>query len=439
MKYRTPILLAAVLFLASTALSQNVGNGVNIKINFTPSRKVHKPTNKYFKTAQAYIDWIIAHRNDAGRFPEKVHMPSMKIEGYSSANKNNKAIILASHMSYIVDEPAYYRPVEKIISADLRGTDSHGFPGWGESGGGAGGGEAKQPAPRRDMYLIEPFYSEEVSLGYWIQGVGNKLTGNFNRHSGYDRTTHFFVNEGGARYNHWIHGYQFTWIPEYLHYIDTLIGLYEGYRKSSGWPAADRSVGLEARMYYLIELGRALPYMPRKHPVLTKARKHIDDSIGGPLDTGVLSSDRALGHKNNCASTYYDMYWHHLDRGDEKKADQYKDLLIRNAEANLDYKPVKTTWPWAVGQTLRLFVNAYQLSGKTKYLDKAKEIGDIAIKHYFDLGPLPRANIRGGVNDFYRSDHIVWGDYLVLQLFNLGLVADEHYGRTHKLTWTFIR
>jgi hypothetical protein len=31
------------------------------------------------------------------------------------------------------------------------------------------------------MYLIEPFYSEEVSLGYWIQGVGNKLTGNFNR------------------------------------------------------------------------------------------------------------------------------------------------------------------------------------------------------------------------------------------------------------------
>jgi hypothetical protein len=92
-----------------------------------------------------------------------------------------------------------------------------------------------------------------------------------------------------------------------------------------------------------------------------------------------------------------------------------------------------------VGNTLRLYVNAYYLTGEVKYLNKARELGDIAIGHYFDLGPLPRANIRRQVNDFYRNDAYVWGDYLVLQLFNLGLAVDEHYGRTHRLPWTYIR
>jgi hypothetical protein len=178
--------------------------------------------------------------------------------------------------------------------------------------------------------------------------------------------------------------------------------------------------------------------MPRSHPVLKKARKHIDDSIGGPLKTGVLPAN-VLKHKNNCANTYYEMYWHYLDRGDEKKADQYKNLLIRNADAHLDYQPPKTVWPWAVGLTLRLYVNAYQLTGESKYLDKAKELGDTALKHYFDLGPLPRANIRSQVNDYYRNDAYVWGDFLVLQLFHLGLAADEHYGRKQRVLWTYIR
>ncbi|MFW5882391.1 MAG: hypothetical protein ACOCVS_02050 [Planctomycetota bacterium] len=426
------------LCLVAPTWGQDVLNGINIKIDFTPPREVRQPDNKYFNAAKAYLDWILAHRDDAGRFPEKVFMPSMEIDGYSSANKNNKAVILACHMSYILDDPAYYRPVEKILRADLRGTDNYGFPGWGESGGGGGGGEAKQPAPRRDMYLLEPLYSEEVSLGYWIQGVGDKLTGNFNRHSGFDRTTHFFVNEGGSRYNHWIHGYQFTWIEEYLHYIDTLVDLYENHREDNGWPAADKSVGLEARTYYLKELVRALPYIPADHPLRPKIRSHIDRSIPGPISLGVIDQ-KGLEHKQNCINAYYDMYWHHLERGQEDLAQTYLDLLLRNADAHLGYRPEATVWPWTVGLTLRTYVCAWYATGEQRYLDQARVLGDLALEHYFDLGPLPRANIRRGINDFYRNDSYVWGDFLVLQLFELGLALDEGYGREHKILWTHIR
>lgn len=439
---RIPCLLLALL--ASTLLSltaqdlPNVGNGVNIKIDFTPTRTVHQPDNRYFKAAQDYLDWLIAHRSEAGRFPEKVLLPSMEIEGYSDVNMNNKAIILAAHMSSILDDPSYYEAVRTHIKVDLRTAGSHGWPDWGEAGGGAGGGEHKQPAPRRDMFLIEPFYSEDIALGYWIQGVGDKVTGNFNRHSGCSRLSHFFINEGGARYNHWITAYQFTWFDEYLHYIDTLVNLYENHREDNGWPAADRSVGLEARMYYLKELVRALPYIPADHPLRDKIRSHIDRSIGGPIATGTIAIG-TLEHKNNCINAYYDMYWHHLDRGQEDLADTYLDLLIANTDAHMDYQPAATVWPWTVGLTIRSFIGAYYATGEQQYLDKAKQLGDLALANYFDLGPLPRANIRGQINDYYRNNAFVWGDFLVLQLFELGLAVDEHYGRTHKVLWTHIR
>ncbi len=422
------------LCLAGASVAQNVANGINVKINFTPPQTASEPDNKYYNAAKEYMDWILEHRSSNGRFPLKVTMPSMAIDGYGDINMNNKAAILSCHMSYLLKDTSYYEPIQKIIKLDLRSTTDRGWPAWGEGGN---NGEHKQPAPRRDMFLHEPFYSDEVSLGYWIQGVGDKHTGNFNRHASCTAITHGFVNEGGARYNHWITAYSFTWIKEYLHYFNTLLDWFEGLREPSGWPAADRSVGLEARMYYLKEIVRALPYFPDDDPILNKAREHINKSIGGPLATGVMSED-ALGHKNNCINAYYDMYWHHLDAGDSAKADQYLDLLLQNADAHMGYDIVKTTWHWSVGLTIRTYTCAYYATGEQKYLDKAKELGDKAIEHYLDIGPLPRVTAKG-VTDYYENNAYHWGDFLMLQLFELGLAVDEAYGRKHKILWTHIR
>lgn len=427
---------ALILCVAGPILGQNVLNGVNVKINFTSPREVQEPDNKYYQAAKDYIDWLIAHASPEGRFPGIVLMPSMEIEKYSDINMNLKAAILSCHMSYLLKDSSYYTPIEKHIKTDLRTIVGRGWPVWGEAGA---NGEHKEPDPRRDMFLIEPLYSDDISLAYWINGIGNKITGNFNRHASCKSTTHYFVNEGGARYNHWITAFQFTWIREYLHYFDVLLNLYENSRHPSGWPDAEprHAVGFEAKMYYLKELVKALPYFPVDNPIVEKTREHIDKSIGGPLSMGVISEDK-LGHKNNCINAYYDMYLHYVDREDTVKANQYLDLLLRNADAHMNYQPVKTTWHWTLGLTMRIYTCAYYATGEQKYLDKAMELGDKAIEFYLDIGPLPRYTAKG-VTDYYKNGSGEWGDLLMLQLFELGLAVDEEHGQGHRILWTHLR
>jgi hypothetical protein len=69
-----------------------------------------------------------------------------------------------------------------------------------------------------------------------------------------------------------------------------------------------------------------------------------------------------------------------------------------------------------LGHAISLQVAAWRSTAQQKYLDRARELADFAVKHFFDEGPLPRASLK---SNHYES--ITGADTLALGLVELHL------------------
>lgn len=96
----------------------------------------------------------------------------------------------------------------------------------------------------------------------------------------------------------------------------------------------------------------------------------------------------------------------------------YRDLVHAAADAYLKSMPQTDAdiWPMTVGHAISLQVAAWRSTAQQKYLDRARELADFAVKHFFDEGPLPRARLK---SNHYES--ITGADTLALSLVELHL------------------
>jgi len=75
---------------------------------------------------------------------------------------------------------------------------------------------------------------------------------------------------------------------------------------------------------------------------------------------------------------------------------RYRDLVHAAADTYLESLPGdnQDVWPMTFGHAISLQVAAWRSTAQQKYLDRARELADLAVKRFFDQGPLPRAGLK---------------------------------------------
>jgi hypothetical protein len=107
-----------------------------------------------------------------------------------------------------------------------------------------------------------------------------------------------------------------------------------------------------------------------------------------------------------------------LSRYDNTGHVDYRKLLIDAAHAYLKSLPAndEDVWPGTFGQAISLQVGAWRHTADPNYLDRARQLADLAVEKFWGTNALPRAS--------YKSDHyesITGADTLALALVELHL------------------
>jgi len=103
----------------------------------------------------------------------------------------------------------------------------------------------------------------------------------------------------------------------------------------------------------------------------------------------------------------------------------YRDLIHAAADAYLKSMPAPDddVWPMTFGHAISLQVAAWRSTAQQKYLDRARELADFAMKHFFDQGPLPRASLKSThYESITGADTLALG-FVELHLHILGITA----------------
>jgi hypothetical protein len=97
---------------------------------------------------------------------------------------------------------------------------------------------------------------------------------------------------------------------------------------------------------------------------------------------------------------------------------RYRDLIFAAADAYLGSLPAEgdDTWPATFGHAISLELAAWRHSADWKYMQRARQLGDIAVEKFWGPNALPRASLK---TDHYES--ITGGDTLALALLELHL------------------
>jgi hypothetical protein len=98
----------------------------------------------------------------------------------------------------------------------------------------------------------------------------------------------------------------------------------------------------------------------------------------------------------------------------------YRDLITAAADAYLESEPPEDAdaWPMTYGHAISLELAAWRSTAQPKYLDRARELGTIAIELFFQDRPLPRASLKTG-----HYETITGADTLALALIEVHLAS----------------
>ena len=103
----------------------------------------------------------------------------------------------------------------------------------------------------------------------------------------------------------------------------------------------------------------------------------------------------------------------------------YRDLIHVAADAYLKSMPTPEddVWPMTFGHAISLQVAAWRSTAQQKYLDRARELADFALRHFFDQGPLPRASLKSTHYDASTGADTLALGLVELHLNILGITA----------------
>ena len=96
----------------------------------------------------------------------------------------------------------------------------------------------------------------------------------------------------------------------------------------------------------------------------------------------------------------------------------YRPLILAAADAYLDSLPAAEddAWPVTFGQAISLELAAWRHSTDWKYMERARQLGDVAVEKFWGTNALPKATFKA---DHYET--ITGADTLALALAELHL------------------
>jgi hypothetical protein len=289
-------------------------------------------------------------------------------------------------------------------------------------------------------FALAPEPSRKFAVGLWEHQIANHETGAYDRHAPF--ATHGpkngmdFPRHGGFYIGTWSSAYKHTQDPVFLKAIETILNRFESKRhpKTGFMPwCCDRTFGgpglgeaidcyaaaanvpdpLASRLKAFAtredELFFTLPHDPKgkgfAHTVDLATGKPTEDGIGTRKWLTAYGGGTTASFAMGCVGRY-----------EQTHDKRYADLIVSTADGYLNSWPEEDVdiWPLAFAHAVSLEVAAFRLTGKTVYLDQARQFAKMAVEIFWQDNPLPRASFKTG-----HYEAITGGDSLALALLQL--------------------
>ncbi len=294
-------------------------------------------------------------------------------------------------------------------------------------------------------FELAPEASRKFTLGLWEHQIANQKDGGFDRHATYwkhgPRDNMDFPRHAGFFIRTWADAYAHTKTETFLEAIATVLRRYEQKRH----PVTGLIENRRGKPNYVstqtlslaIDCAAAARRVPK--PLATRLRAFVDreDEIFCAWKHNLASSsgfvveaDRATGAPSAERSPRWDAHYGGattamigmmcVSRYENSGKVGYRDLIRAAADAYLDNHPAEgaDAWPMTFGHAISLELAAWRSTAQRKYLDRARELGLMAIELFFQDRPLPRASLKTG-----HYETITGADTLALALVEVHLAS----------------
>ena len=290
-------------------------------------------------------------------------------------------------------------------------------------------------------WKLNPDALQKYAMGLWDHYVGDKNTGNFNRHANSSRHGPGggmeFPWPGSAMIATWVEAYLANPDPEYLRAINTILKRWESLRDKNGILAPCSKYG-EWAWYdgYMIAANRLDDWAGRikdKDPELAKRMRDygrkcdanyvkVADNLLDIKRVGpVMSYLRATGGYNPDRLDLLGGPWQdrkhyamkglllheRMKRNDSPALqERYRRAVLDIAEVYMSVNPEVQWSVWGVNMShaIELMMVAHSLTGNAAYLHRADHFGRLAVDLFVDeASPLPKFVSH---DDFYEIESV---------------------------------
>jgi len=294
-------------------------------------------------------------------------------------------------------------------------------------------------------FELAPEASQKFAIGLWEHQIANHEDGGFDRHAAFwkhgPRDNMDFPRHAGFFIRTWADAYAHTKNETFLEAINTVLRRYEQKRHPETELIENRrgqsNHATTQTLSLAIDCAAAARRVPQ--PLVTRLRGFVDreDEIFCAWKHDVVSSggfvveaDRATGTPSAQRSPLWDAHYGGattamigmmcVARYENSGKVGYRDLFTATADAYLAVDPEEgaDAWPMTFGHVISLELAAWRSTAERKYLDRARELGLMAIELFFQDSALPRASLKTG---HYES--ITGADTLLLALVEVHLAS----------------
>jgi len=292
-------------------------------------------------------------------------------------------------------------------------------------------------------FEVAPEASRQFALGLWEHQIANHQTGAFNRHAGYGKNSAQdgmdFPRHAGFYVRTWAIAYARTKDERFLKAIETLLDRFETKRQpktglieahtgnTNAWILSTLSLAMDCdgAAHRLPEplAGRLRAFAAREDEIFC-ALPHDLQGRGGfitELDTVTVKPTgppTSLWEARYGGSTTAQAGMMCVSRYENTGQIGYRELIHAAADSYLKSQPEENAdvWPVTFGHAISLQLAAWRSTARPVYLDRARELGNLAVRQFFGDSPLPRASLK---TDHYET--ITGADTLALALVELHL------------------
>ena len=285
-------------------------------------------------------------------------------------------------------------------------------------------------------WKLAPDSCRRFAQGLWEHQIGDHQTGAYSRHAAISKhgpgTTAPYPRHGGMYLETWAKAYAQTKDPLFLKAVETLVDGLEENRRNGGLTTSrnrdpQQPSGILFDVSLAISLGEAAPLLPE--PAAGKLRdiaaqhdaEYTKAKTTNPLKIAPdanLWSDGYGGAGGEIASQACTAMVRYRQVG----GGAYRQTVLDSAAAYLD-RDIQLSfpiYPGTLGKVILLMLNAHQLSGEAKYLDRAGKLAVQSATLFLNGSPLPKAT---HLHNHYEA--ITMGDTLMMALLQLWAVRQK--------------